>query len=54
MYSAEEDISQDYYNLTVAEYIKQGYNEYDAQINAIEELKEKFEFKFKEVTDNDV
>lgn len=54
MYSAAEDISKDYYNLTVAEYIKQGYNEFDAQIKAIEEIKEKFEIKFKEVTDNDV
>ena len=54
MYSAAEEISRDYYNLTVAEYIKQGYNECDAQIKALEEIKDKFNIRFKEVTDNDV
>lgn len=27
MYGADEEVSEDYYNLTVAEYLKQGYNE---------------------------
>lgn len=54
MYNAAEDISEEYYNLTVAEYIKQGYNEYDAQIKALGEIKEKFNIRFKEVTDYDV
>ncbi len=54
MYSADEEISVDYYNLTVAEYLKQGYNEYDAQIKALEEIKAKFNIRFKEVMDNDV
>ena len=54
MYSAGEEISQDYYNLTVAEYLKQGYNECDAQVKALDEIKTKFNIKFKEVMDNDV
>ena len=44
-------ISQDYYNLTVAEYLKQGYNECDAQIKALEVIKDKFNIRFKEVID---
>lgn len=54
MYIAGEEISQDYYNLTVAEYLKQGYNEYEAQVKALDEIKIKFKIKFKEVMDNDV
>lgn len=54
MYSAEEEISRDYYNLTVAEYLKQGYNECDAQANALDEIKNKFIIRFKKVMDNDV
>lgn len=54
MYSADEEISQDYYNLTVAEYLKQGYDECNAQVKALDEIKKKFNIRFKEVTDNDV
>ena len=54
MYSAEEEISEKYYNLVVEEYIKQGYNECEAQIKTLEELKNKFAIKFKEVTAHDV
>ena len=54
MYSAEEEISRDYYNLTVAEYLKQGYNECDAQVNTLDEIKNKFNIRFKEVIDHDV
>ena len=54
MYGADEEISEDYYNLTVAEYLKQGYNECEAQIKALEEIKDKFNIRFKEVMDNDV
>jgi len=54
MYSTDEEISQEYYSLTVAEYLKQGFNEDDAQIEALEEIKKKFNIRFKEVIDNDV
>ena len=54
MYSADEEISQDYYNLAVAEYLKQGYDECNAQVKALDEIKKKFNIRFKEVTDNDV
>ena len=50
MYSAEEEISNDYYALTVAEYLKQGYNENEAQILTWKELETKFKVKVKEVT----
>lgn len=51
MYSAEEHISEDYYNLTVVEYLKQGYNEDEAQRLALQEIKEKFNIQIKEVTE---
>ena len=35
MYAASEAINSDYYNLVVADYIKDGYNDYEAQIKAI-------------------
>lgn len=49
MYSASEYINSEYYNLVVADYIKAGYNDYEAQINAINELQENFDIMFKEV-----
>lgn len=54
MYNANEKISRNYYDLTVAEYIKQGYNDNEAQVLALLELQEKFDVQIKEVTDNDV
>lgn len=53
MYSANEEISNDYYKLVVEDYLKCGYNEYEAQIEAIRELREKFDINFKEVMGND-
>lgn len=54
MYKAMENISVDYYNLTVVEYLKQGYNEGEAQVLALQEIKDKFSIQFKEVTDDDM
>ncbi|MBR4983482.1 MAG: hypothetical protein IKY94_13085 [Lachnospiraceae bacterium] len=54
MYKAMENISVDYYNLTVVEYLKQGYNEDEAQVLALQEIKGKFSIQFKEVTDDDM
>ncbi|MDO4189474.1 MAG: hypothetical protein Q4E51_09660 [Lachnospiraceae bacterium] len=49
MYAASEAINSDYYNLVVADYIKDGYNDYETQIKAINELQKNFDIIFKEV-----
>lgn len=54
IYRAEEKLSNDYYSLIVAEHLKIEYNEFKAQMKALEELREKFEIEFKEVTGDDV
>lgn len=48
MYSAEERINVNYYKLTVEDYLKNGYNEDIAQIEALKELQKKFSIYFKE------
>lgn len=53
MYSANERVNEDYYKLTVEGYLKCGYNEDEAQIMALSELKKNFDIHFKEVTDDD-
>jgi hypothetical protein len=53
IYSSGEEINSDYYKLTVEEYLKNGYNEYEAQIHALMELQMKFDVFVKEVTDYD-
>lgn len=53
MYSAEERINVNYYKLTVEDYLKNGYNEDIAQIEALKELQKKFSIYFKEVTEDD-
>ena len=54
MYSVSEEINEQYYNMTVAEYLNQGYDENLSQFMALNHLQEKFAIKFKEVTDNDI
>ena len=54
MYSVSEEISEQYYNMTVAEYLNQGYDECTAQIMSLNHLQERFAIQFKEVTGNDV
>ena len=54
LYSSEEYIIPGYYERTVAEYLNDGYNEDEAQIQALNELKKKFPIQFKEVTGYDV
>lgn len=49
IYAASEAINRDYYNLVVADYIKDGYNDYEAQIRAINEIQKNFDIIFKEV-----
>lgn len=53
MYSANEAISDNYYKLVVEGFLKQGYNEYEAQIETIKELKNNFDIEFKEVMDDE-
>lgn len=53
MYSAEERINVNYYKLTVEDYLKNGYNEDTAQIEALKELQKKISIYFKEVTEDD-
>jgi len=49
MYSANERINEDYYNLVVEEYLKRGYNEDEAQKCALLEIQTNFDIQFKEV-----
>ena len=53
MYSADEEYEEKYHDLIVAKYVKQGYNDIEAQICALKELQEKFDINFKEVMDYD-
>ena len=53
MYSAEERLNVNYYKLTVEDYLKNGYNEDTAQIEALKEMQKKFSIYFKEVTEDD-
>lgn len=53
MYSAEERINVNYYKLTVEDYLKNGYNEDTAQIEALKKMQKKFSIYFKEVTEDD-
>ncbi len=53
MYSAEERINVNHYKLTVEDYLKNGYNEDTAQIEALKEMQKKFSIYFKEVTEDD-
>lgn len=52
MYSAEERINANYYKLTVEDYLKNGYNEDTAQVEALKKMQEKFSIHFKEVTED--
>ena len=54
MYKAEEEVPERYYTLLVEEYLKSGYDEKNAQIEALNEIMWKFDIQFKEVTGNDV
>ena len=53
MYSVSEEINEKYYSMTVAEYLNQGYTENEAQIMALNHIKERFKMQFKEVTGDD-
>lgn len=49
LYSSQQEINENYYLITVEEYLKIGYNEYEAQIEALKELQTKFDIIVEEV-----
>lgn len=48
-YSADQEISPGYFRLKVEKYQKIGYNEVDAQLEAIENIRENYDIYFEEV-----
>ncbi len=50
-YASNQEIREDYYKMVVEKYLKKGYNEYEAQIEALKELVTKFDI-MKEVTED--
>lgn len=54
VYTSDEEINEDYYKLKVEKYLKSGYNEYEAQMLALEELQLQFNIYFKEVVDDGI
>ena len=53
-YASNQEIRVDYYKMVVEKYLKKGYNEYEAQIEALEDLTGKFDIMAEEVADNGV
>lgn len=51
-YASNQEIREDYYKMVVEKHLKKGYNEYEAQIEALKELVTKFDIMVKEVTGN--
>ncbi len=49
LYNAEQKINGFVYETAIAKYRKRGYDEYNSQILALEEMKTKFAMSFKEV-----
>ena len=48
-YSSKQTVSKSLYNLYIGEYLDKGYNEFDAQLKALEKLKENHLIEFEEV-----
>ena len=51
-YASNQEIREDYYKMVVEKYLKKGYDEYEAQIEALKELVMKFDIMVKEVTED--
>ena len=49
LYSSNQEVNRRYYDLAVADFIKQGYNECEAQVHALNELMRNFDIQFKDV-----
>lgn len=54
IYSAMEEINENYYSMVVAEYLKRGYDENEAQLIALEHMKERFDIQFREVLNDEM
>lgn len=53
-YSANEELEEVYYDLRVAKRQTQGYNEIEAQRLELEEISQRFDIKFQEVTVDEI
>ena len=53
-YASNQEIREDYYKMVVEKYLKKGYNEYEAQVEALMELVTKFDIMVKEVTEDGI
>lgn len=51
-YASNQEIGVVYYEMIVEKHLKSGYNEYEAQIQALKELCTKFDIMIEEVTDD--
>ena len=51
-YASNQEIREDYYKMVVEKNLKKGYNECEAQIEALKELVTKFDIMVKEVTED--
>lgn len=49
-YYSEESVNENYFSAVVAKYKKNGYNEFEAQWNALTDVSKNFRIFFKEVT----
>lgn len=49
IYSSEEYINENYFHMCVSDYKKDGYNDYDAQIMALDKIKKRHKIYIKEV-----
>lgn len=49
LYNARQRVNYLFYETAIAKYRKKGYDEFDSQILALEELKEHFDISFREV-----
>lgn len=49
-YTADETVDENYFSAVVANYKKSGYNECEAQLEALKEIQQHFQISFKEVT----
>lgn len=50
VYTSEQEVSEDLYSLYVSSYISDGVSEYDAQLKALDKLRENHMIDFTEVT----
>lgn len=54
LYSSQQIIEQEHYQMVVVKYLKRGYNEYEAQIQTLKELQARFDILVEEVSDDGI